>query len=782
MKCEYNLYLLIFKILLIFTDKIGLAENIFYILTYPITAVTMLVILRKFEIKQEIALAGSILYSFLPYHFLRNEMHLFFATYIFIPLVSYGIILLFNNNFEDADTVTFRIMNKSLLKRNNLISVIGCILLGASDIYNSFFAAIIICFAGMVSTIKYKKKRNLYYMSILLLALTIPLFINVMPALMNRTNSDISQFANNRNLNDVDRYGLRISQLLMPITGHRLPVLADLREQYDSAGFSNLLESNMNSLGIFMSLGFIIGLLGLIFWKREKSVLSAAAEINIFVVLLAGIGGLNIFIAIFFTYYIRTYCRIVVFIAAFSNIIICICLSKLMDYFILKNNVIMKKLYIRIMICIGMIILGVLDQTSSDYATGTDFDYVCNWDGTLDELEKKWKNDEQFIHEIEEVCSDRAMIFQMPILSYTELQTNVFENGLPHTDRFLRPYLHSHSLFWSYPLVNGADSYAALWNTSMQQLTVKKQVEALILAGFEGIYIDKYSMSDKQADYLVCQLSIILQEKPIISEKRDLLFFHLKKYADKMKIKLTEKEWTDRKMYWLFEYYPRKQRMKVQKKDLHFIGKISKDEGRIFLFPDALQFGPYINLEKGIYDITISGDHFNENCLVRCTSDLGDTEIKVKNLEITERSIRYRIILDQDMTNVEFLLENKTNKKIFINSIHYAKKNLKKEYNIQKKENIMYFLEDKFEKKESLDLIPGKYIIEIFGDNLENVEFVFNSIDENGEVVQMSGRKIFSTPDVACIYLNIGSDISISNFSCLEKEVSNINRVKIFSK
>lgn len=231
MKCEYNLYLLIFKILLIFTDKIGLAENIFYILTYPITAVTMLVILRKFEIKEEIALAGSILYSFLPYHFLRNEMHLFFATYIFIPLVSYGIILLFNNNFEDADTVTFRIMNKSLLKRNNLISVIGCILLGASDIYNSFFAAIIICFAGMVSTIKYKKKRNLYYMSILLLALTIPLFINVMPALMNRINSDISQFANNRNLNDVDRYGLRISQLLMPITGHRLPVLADLRER-----------------------------------------------------------------------------------------------------------------------------------------------------------------------------------------------------------------------------------------------------------------------------------------------------------------------------------------------------------------------------------------------------------------------------------------------------------------------------------------------------------------------------------------------------------------------
>ncbi len=780
----YNLYLMVFRFLLMFTDKIGLVENIFYLLTYPLIAVTMLFVLKRFGIRDEIALIGGILYSFLPYHFLRNEMHLFFSSYIFIPLVSYAIIVLYNDQFEGSNTITFEQMNKSLLYKDNLISICGCFLLGASDIYNSFFAAIIICFAGVISSIRYKKKRNLYFMAILVLALIIPILINVAPALIHNANSDIAYFAGNRNLNDVDRYGIRISQFLMPITGHRLPVLAALREQYDNAGFANLLETNMNSLGLFMSIGLLIGLFALFFCKREKTILIAAAQINLFIILLAGIGGLNIFVAMFVTYYIRAYCRIVVFVAAFSNIIICICLSKLISCRKNKRDNNKVKFPIRYIISILVIILGVLDQTSASYATGTDFDYVSNWYGTLDELEIKWNNDKKFISDIEKICDDGSMIFQMPILSYLELQNNVFENGLPHTDRFLRPYLHSKKLSWSYPYVNGRNSYAALWNLSIGSLSVRKKVEAIIFAGFDGIYIDTYSLSDDQVKVLINDLRKILNIKPLVSENKDLYFFHLKEYKEKLKVLYGEDDWNEKMRYWLYEYSPLRKSQDVQLGDLRFVGRILRDKNKISLFPDALQYGPYINLEKGIYDIVISGENFNEKCEVSCTADIGKHQIEVSKLEISEREIRYRICLDKDMSNVEFLLKNETDKKILLKAIHYVKKDFKKDYEIQKEGKFMYLLDEKsMKQRKSSELLPGKYILEIFGNNLDNANFTFHFVDQDGKKVNVEGKKLFSTSEAVCIYVNLDFKSSILNFSCVsEEKTPNPIKIRILGK
>lgn len=777
----YNLYLIVFKIFLIFTDSIGLVENIFYILTFPLTAVTMLMVLKKINVKDEIALIGSILYSFLPYHFLRNEMHLFFATYIFIPLVSYAIILLYNDNVYDGDLLTFRELNKSIFRKDKFIAIAGCFLLGASDIYNSFFAAIIIGFAGVVSTIKYKKKRNLYYMFVLLMALIIPILVNVMPALIYSANSDIGHFASNRGLNDIDRYGLRISQMLMPITDHRLSFLADLREQFDNAGFSNLLESNMNSLGLFMSLGLVIGLIVLFFTKWQDDIVSSAAQINVFIILLSGIGGFNIFVAMFFTYYIRAYCRIIVFIAVFSNIITCICLSKLVEYSGEKPFKIMKKIHIGGIICIALLILGVLDQTSTSYASSTDFDYVKSWDSTLDELDMKWNNDKKFISEIEKICSEDAMIFEMPILSYAEMENNVFRNGLPHTDRFMRPYLHSKTLYWSYPYVNGANSYASLWNVTIDSLSVRKKMEAVTFAGFEGVYVDTYSLSEKQAKLLIKQLSNILSDEPIVSDDGELFFFSLKNFTEEMKADYTEASWNERKLYWLYEYRPKEIKSEIQTDSLYFLGDTSENKDKVALFPGTLQYGPYYYLEKGIYDICISGENFDTDCYVKCTTDLGETEIEIMDLVISDNEITYRVIIEEDMFNIEFLLKNSTDKKVFIDSISYTKTYMEKEYVIHNENNIVYFCD---EDTDSLDLIPGKYIFEILGDNLENVEFRFEGIDENDKKVSVSGRKLYSDAETVCIYLNIDSRINISNLTLVSKEgkPSYVDIVKVFSK
>ena len=65
----------------------ALTMNIFFLLTFPLTTVFTLFVLRQFKISPLPAIVGSLLYAFIPFHFLRGEGHLLLSSYFLIPLV-----------------------------------------------------------------------------------------------------------------------------------------------------------------------------------------------------------------------------------------------------------------------------------------------------------------------------------------------------------------------------------------------------------------------------------------------------------------------------------------------------------------------------------------------------------------------------------------------------------------------------------------------------------------------------------------------------------------------
>jgi len=80
-------HFLLIKLLSLFSSDYALIFNFYFLLTFPLTTISSLYVFRHFNISYLVAVLGSLLYSFLPYHFFRNQHHLVLAGYYIVPLM-----------------------------------------------------------------------------------------------------------------------------------------------------------------------------------------------------------------------------------------------------------------------------------------------------------------------------------------------------------------------------------------------------------------------------------------------------------------------------------------------------------------------------------------------------------------------------------------------------------------------------------------------------------------------------------------------------------------------
>ena len=114
-----------------------------------------------------------------------------------------------------------------------------------------------------------------------------------------------------------EAYGLKITHLLLPNPGHRVPLLAALRQFYIEQTGSNE-ASTMPGLGLIGGFGFILLLACSLFRNRNTSrdpVFELLGTLNLMGVLLATVGGFGAILSFLGFTQIRAYNRISVFLA-----------------------------------------------------------------------------------------------------------------------------------------------------------------------------------------------------------------------------------------------------------------------------------------------------------------------------------------------------------------------------------------------------------------------------------------------------------------------------------
>ena len=525
---DNNFYLALLKLMTLVTSHYPLVLNFFFLMSFPLTVVITLFVLRRFDVSWGAAIFASLLYTFLPFHFTRGQHHLFLSAYYFIPPVVMVALWICRRElrFIDEKAAAPAGRLRALLRNPKLIfSLILCLLIGSSGYYYAFFSCFFLLGAGALVALREKKARALLTPAVLVALIFGATAVNLLPSVTRFSDEGEVNFVR-RQAGEADVYGLRIAQLLLPVRGHRVGRLSEMKVDYNNRPMIN--ENDDASLGVVGGLGFLGLLCWLFFRKPEIEKLSAESvkglynHLSLFTgaaLLLGTIGGFGSLVAFFGLPQVRAYNRLSVFIAFFALFAVALWL----DRYSRRMNSRRGRMIFHA--ALGLIlILAMLDQISPRFRP----------DHQL--LTDEYMNDEAFVKKVEPALPPGAMIYQLPIMSFPE---NPKIHRMNDYD-LARPYLHSQRLRWSYGSVKGRENDT--WLREIAMMPAQSMVEALAWAGFSGVYIDRFGYKDEGAK-IESEISSALSTPPILSPSTRQAFFDLTAYQQRLKEKYPQDQW-----------------------------------------------------------------------------------------------------------------------------------------------------------------------------------------------------------------------------------------------
>lgn len=486
-------FLLIMLLGLVFGHDPIVITNLFYLLSFVLAAWSSLWVLRYYKISYPLALAGAMLFTFLPYHFYRSTMHLFLSSYFTIPLWCALITTIYQNG-------------KLQLHRNNILNIILVLLLSyilsATGVYYTFFGCFfLIC----VAIIAWSEKRTSAAV-ISLIMITLAIFFTILqlaPSILYHAQHGANPLAAVRSPVQTEIYGLRIAHLLLPPEYSRINFLANISNRYNQIFISGLNESVYSHLGLISSGGFILLLL-MVFIPRkfpDDIQLKLISKLNLVAVLFATTSGFAVLFSFFVTDMIRSVNRISVFIAFFAIFMVLYLLQFIISKFRLHFTG-------RWLISIGLLTLASADQIDSSL-----FD---NRKSIMPAASDKY-----FVTDIEQNIPKGSAVFQLPYMDFPEPQ---IIPGAMGTYEPMSLYLYSRDIYWSYGATKGraVDN----WDKATAELPTKAMLVKLKPAGYNGLVVDLNGYSDK-GQKLVQELNIELGGVGFTSLDKHYIFYSL---------------------------------------------------------------------------------------------------------------------------------------------------------------------------------------------------------------------------------------------------------------
>jgi hypothetical protein len=496
------------KIMSVFTSSWALIFNLYFLAGFPLITLSALAVFRHFRVAFPLALAGSLLYAFLPSRLLTGETHYQLDIFYQVPLA----VLV-------ALWVAGDVPPLPRAGRRCVAAIAISALTSTMGVYYAFFTTVLTLAGGVWASARRCTPRNALAGVMLTGVVATGLGAQAVPTLLYRRGHGENTRVAARGTAEAEIYGLKIAQLLLPVYGHRAPWLRHLRERYDAPASttSNHVASpayfgnGASALGAVGSAGFL-SLLGLILLgaragRQREQLLRPLAVLNLVAVLLATIGGFGSLFALMVTPLIRAYGRMSVVIAFLSLFAVVLHLERLAA----------GRRRLVIALASSVLAFGFLDQVSSwavrPYA----------------ETQAAFGRDARFVRGIETALPPGAMVFQLPYHSFPEGGNRPGARMEDYDS--VRPYLHSRpsrSLRWSYPAMRGRSADGWIERTAEQEPA--RMVQTLSDAGFGGLMLDRYGYA---ADTRPIEgaLATEIGAAPMFSEDGRLVFFDLTAYS-----------------------------------------------------------------------------------------------------------------------------------------------------------------------------------------------------------------------------------------------------------
>ncbi|HEV3095069.1 MAG TPA: hypothetical protein VGY30_11210 [Solirubrobacteraceae bacterium] len=579
-----NLSLLLVRALGLFSQNPAWVLNVFFLLTFALVAVSAFAALRLLGVSVGAAIVGACIFALLPYHFYRGESQVLLSAYYGVPL---GALLFMRlwvapglfargraTGKEDAGTpaettgaggATARAWPARVggrLSGTTLLTVACCVVVGSTGLYYAVFA-ILLLLAGSALALLVGRGRGASLSGVLAAALiALTLAANIAPTLSYRAQHGANT-AIKRTTIEADQFGLRLSDLLLPVEAHRLAPFSKVNQRYIEATSTGYCEACYENLGAVGSIGFLwLGLIafvsiagaagaiavgagggsgesGAVGATERRSKIAAAlgrrigpgslyrpAALGVSLsFVLATIGGLSSLIAFFVTRDIRGWNRISLYVAFFSLLAAMLGLDAGLRRLAEWVSTRAAAIGAGAAVCAVVLALGIVDETSSFFVPKYEKDA------------KQWVSDATFVREIEARMPHGAAIFQLPYVPFPEgygatgTSVSAPNPNFGTTYELARGPIHSDRLRWSYGAMKGRP---ADWQAPLATQPLYLSLAAAAADGFDGLWVDPHGYSAAARPRLAPVLERVLGVQPLFSPAHDLRFYDLRPFAARL--------------------------------------------------------------------------------------------------------------------------------------------------------------------------------------------------------------------------------------------------------
>ena len=522
-----TIQLLAIKVITIFVKSWGLTMNLYYLGGFGVLAVVTFLVLRHLRFGYLVAAIGALIYTFLPYHFVHGEGHLYRSTYYSIPLVC--LLLVWAQSWRSRFLVDpdpspgVRLRDNLRLKR--IVAALAiCVVVGATETMTTAFAATLLGSAALVSTIRWKEPARLLVSGAMAAAIFATFVLFTLPTFNYYLDHGTNPKAARRLVTESELYGLKLSRLVTPQGGHRFKPLSDLGAKTQEN--SKVPSEGGQALGILGTAGFFGALYGALANGMRRTsgrrdlrrpddraaLWEDAGLITVLAVLFGTIGGFSILMSMAGFSQVRVWDRICMIIAFFALVIVATWFERLTSWVRGKSWPTKPVL--------GCVAVAVL-------AFGL-------WDGIpprhlpYDQINASWNRDANFVKAIEQKMPAGSAIFQLPVLAFPEV---IPPGKMKDYDPF-RGFLHDDgSLRWSYGAIQGRPD--ADWQVRLRdRVGPVGALPSLLGLGFTGLWVDTYGYTDGGRE--IAQIQGTVGVEPIRSMDGRFLFYDLRPYKARL--------------------------------------------------------------------------------------------------------------------------------------------------------------------------------------------------------------------------------------------------------
>lgn len=513
----------------LFTDKAAVVLNVFYLMTYPLAAMSAMWVAMELGISSKLSMVVSLLFPFMSYHFIRGESHLLLSAYYMIP---FGLLLAFWV-LQDEVTCSFH-RRDSLWKnirenRKFLLAILLCLMISSTGLYYAYFTCFFISMALIKQVFAARRwNKNTTTGALMLTSIAFGVLMNYMPTFFYHWNGGEHAAALLRPKESATVYGLKLIDLFIPQVYERLDFVRDLVTKFHSAEpLSN--ENVMVSLGVFGSVGFaLLMILPVVCFKKNTLRVRLMKNASYFAytgVLLATIGGVSSMISWFITSSIRAYNRICVFLFFLALISLAVFMETVIygraedpelrssgpapsKPVCLPVRIFRKYRKILVLGLIPVLLLALLDQVP--------FNSVPSYEANKQADQKI----QAYFAECEASVPSGTAVYQLPYVAFPEPVLS-YGSG-PYAQ--LAGYLNTRTLRWSYGALAGTS--ADKWAQAVSMMSAEDMLTEIKKAGYGAIYIDFQNYPEEQkatADELIS----LSGGTPVISEDGQRVFISL---------------------------------------------------------------------------------------------------------------------------------------------------------------------------------------------------------------------------------------------------------------